>query len=174
MTSPFGIELHLPVDNLDVLGDLGQGKYDVTPPKPHPGFETYIVQATPSIGVFWVKAITPIIENDAYGNGVRQLKDELHAQLSKRYGPGKSTDQLMMGSIWDEPRDWIQSLNANERTCFVLWERLGSGQWPDDIENIFLGVTGNGIDAANVCVEYRSARMTDGETELRDMLSDLL
>jgi hypothetical protein len=132
MTSPFGIEVHLP---------------DVTPPKPHPGFETYIVQASPSIGVFWVKAITPIIENDAYGNGVRQLKDELHAQLSKRYGPGKSTDQLMMGSIWDEPRDWIQSLNANERTCFVLWERLGSGQLPDDIENIFLGVTGNGIGA---------------------------
>lgn len=174
MTAPFGIEFHSPVDQLDVISDLGQGKYSVTPPKAHPGFSTYIVQATPQIGIFWIKAISPTIDNDAFGTQVRQAKDTLHGQLTKRYGSGKSTDLLMIGSIWDEPRDWTQGLAANERSCFVLWDRNGSPELPDDIDMIFLGAGGYGRDETSLCIEYSSVRMKDAEAELRDMLSDLL
>jgi hypothetical protein len=174
MTAPFGIELHSPVDQLEIVRDLGQGKYSVTPPKPHPSFEMYVVQATPGMGVFWIKAISATVENDAYGTQTRGLQEKVHGQLSKRYGPGVFTDRLTYGSIWNEPRDWTQGLTANERFHFVIWERPKSPELPDDIQSIYLGATGYGSDQAGVCIEYSSVRMKDAEEELEELLSDLL
>ncbi|RYX80498.1 hypothetical protein EON83_28290 [bacterium] len=174
MTAPFGIEMHSPVEQLEIISDLGQGRYSVTPPKVHPSFVTYIVQATPGIGVFWVKAISPPMENDSYGAQARQLKDQIHGQLSKRYGSGVAQDGLMPGSIWDEPRDWTRALNANERHCFVMWEANKSDTLPTDLESLFLGVSGLSPDDTSLCIEYASVRMKDAEAELQDMLSDLL
>lgn len=174
MTAPFGIELHSPVADLEIINDLGQGRYSVTPPKAHPSFETYIVQATPNLGIFWVKAISAVIDNDAFGSRTRQIKDQIHSQLSNRYGPGVAEDVLMSGSIWDQPRDWTQALNANERHCFVLWEANGSGTLPADLDSVFLGVSGLSSDETSLCIEYASNRMKDAEAELQVMLSDLL
>lgn len=174
MTAPFGIEMHSTVDQLEVVSDLGQGRYSVTPPKAHPSFTTYVVQATPSIGVFWIKAISTMMENDSYGSQARQLKDQIHSQLAKRYGPGIAQDGLLPGSIWDEPRDWAQALNANERHCFVMWEAENSNTLPEDLESVFLGVSGLSSNDTSLCIEYTSIRMKDAEAELQEMLSDLL
>jgi len=174
MTAPFGIEMHSPVGQLEIVSDLGQGRYSVTPPKVHPSFTTYIVQATPSIGVFWIKGISLPLENDSYGSRIRELKDQIHGQLSKRYGPGVAQDGLLPGSIWDEPRDWTQALHANERHCFVMWEAGNSDAIPSDLESLFLGVNGLSSDETSLCIEYASVRMKDAEAELQDMLSDLL
>lgn len=174
MTAPFGIEFHSPVEGLEVVRDLGQGKYFVKPPKLHPSFESYVVQATPSVGVCWIKGISATMSNDAYGSQARQLHDTLRAQLEKRYGTGAYTDQLLSGSIWDDARYWTQALTANERHCFVSWERPLARLLPDDVESIFLGVSGLSSDDTSVCLEYSSVKMKQAEAELQDMLSDLL
>jgi len=174
MTAPFGIEMYSSIDQLEILSDLGQGRYSVTPPKVHPSFSTYVVQATPGIGVFWIKAISPTMENDSYGAQARQLKDQIHNQLSKRYGLGTAHDELLPGSIWDEPRDWAQALTANERHCFIIWEAENSEALPEDLESLFLGISGLSSNDTSLCIEYASARMKDAEAELQDMLSDLL
>jgi len=173
MTAPFGIEFFSKVDALEVLQDVGQGKFFVTAPKPHPAFERYLVQATPRLGVVWIKAISPILENDAYGTRVRQAQDDLRTQLEKRYGAGKMTDFLMSGSIWDEPRYWTQSLSANERYYCTMWERPGS-QVPDDLKNVYMGASGYGNDQTSFSIEYASSKSDEAEEEIRDMLSDLL
>lgn len=173
MTAPFGIEFYSPAEELEILQDVGQGKFFVSAPKIHPAFERYIVQATPRLGVVWIKAISPTFESDAYGTRIRQAQGDLSAQLQKRYGPGKTTDFLMAGSIWDEARDWVQGLSANERHYFTTWEKPGA-QLPEDLSNVFLGASGSGGGDTTLAIEYSSARLDEAEAEIRDMLSDLL
>ncbi|WP_338503683.1 hypothetical protein V6R86_08435 [Sphingomonas kaistensis] len=173
MTAPFGIEFYSAVADLQILTDLGQGKFFVSAPKPHPSFEQYVVQATPGLGVVWIKAVSPVLNNDAYGTRVRQQHGDLRGQLEKRYGPGKTTDFLVAGSIWDEDRDWTQGLSANERHYFTIWERPYA-QLPEDLTNVFLGANGFGGDETSFSIEYSSAKLGVAEEEIRDMLSDLL
>jgi len=173
MTAPFGIEFYSAIESLEVLQDVGQGKFFVNAPKPHPAFERYLVQGTPRLGVVWIKAISRTFDNDAYGTRVRQAQDDLRSQLEKRYGLGKMTDFLMAGSIWEEPRYWTQSLSANERYYFTIWEKPASNL-PDDIKNLFLGASGFGNDETSYALEYASAKSDEAEEEIRGMLSDLL
>lgn len=123
MTAPFGIKMYSHLDELDVLGEFDDAKYIVTPPKPHPNFETYLVQATPNLGVVWIKAVSPLICNDAYGNLTIQAMERIRGQLELRYGPGELTDYLMFDSIWSEPRDWSNAVEANERVYSFTWEK---------------------------------------------------
>lgn len=174
MTTPFGIEFFSAADQLEILNDLGQGKFLVSPPKPHPSFDTYAVQATPKLGVVWIKAITPTIPNDAYGNQIRQAFNALKSQLAMRYGEAPTTDFLMTGSIWDEPRDWTQGLAANERSFYVIWDRPKSDGLPEKLSSVYLGASGIDSSSANVCIEYASSKMMDAEAEIEVMLSDLL
>ena len=173
MTAPFGIEFYSPVTDLEILNEVGQGKFFVSAPKAHPSFEQYVVQATPRLGVVWIKAISPVFNNDAYGTLVRQAHGDLRVQLEKRYGVGKTSDFLMTGSIWDEDRYWTQGLSANERHYFTIWEKP-SAQLPEDLTNVFLGATGFGGDETGFSIEYSSAKIGEAEEEIRDMLSDLL
>lgn len=173
MTAPFGIEFYSAVADLQILKDVGQGKFFVSAPKAHPSFEQYVVQATPRLGVVWIKAIAPVLDNDAYGTRVRQAQADLRIQLEKRYGPGKTTDFLMTGSIWDEDRYWTQGLGANERHYFTTWEKP-SAQLPEDLTNVYLGANGFGNDETSFSIEYSSAKLGEAEDEIRDMLSDLL
>jgi|GEM_PF-2501165 len=173
MTAPFGIEFYSKIDSLEILQDVGQGKCFVSAPKSHPAFERYLVQATPRLGIVWIKAISRNLDNDAYGTRVRQAHDDLRSQLEKRYGAGKMTDFLMAGSIWEEARYWTQSLSANERYYFTMWEKPAS-HLPDDLKNVFLGASGFGNDETGYALEYASVKSDEAEEEIRDMLSDLL
>jgi hypothetical protein len=137
MTAPFGIDFFSSMENMEIVNDYGQGKFAVVPPKAHPAFDTYIVQATPGIGIFWIKGITPVIDNDAYGTRANAVKGELVAQLSNRYGHGVAVDKLSYGSIWEQPSEWMRSLFYNERSCFNSWKCPENPAIPDDIDNIF-------------------------------------
>lgn len=172
MSAPFGIEIYSPIESLKVLEETGP-RYVVAAPRPHPRFETYVVQATPNLGVCWVQGISYSVANDAFGAGVRSLKNELEAQISKRYGLGKSMDFLLPGSIWTDDRDYIMSLTQNERKTGTMWERP-SVNLPDDIEMIFLGVHGVGTDTAWVGLEYFSSKAELADAEIQDTFSDLL
>lgn len=174
MTAPFGIDFYAAIDKFEVLEELGEAKYVVSPPKPHPSFDTFIVQATPTLGVVWVKALSPIISDDAYGNLTIQAMEKLHKQLSMRYGPGELTDFLMYDSIWSEPRDWASGLAANERSYFYSWENSKISNLPDDILTIYLGAIGVGGGDTRVSLEYLSPKGPEAEAELQVIHSDLL
>lgn len=174
MTSPFGINLHSQISELNILSDLAEGKYLVQPPSLHPSFDTYIVQSTPKIGIFWIKVVSPFIENDAYGNEVRGLKDQVHAQLSKKYGSGDQQDFLKVGSIWNEPREWTQAVCINERFYYSIWQRPKCVEIPEDMHTIFLGTSAKDKDSPNIFIEYASNRYEDARAEMQNLLSDLL
>jgi hypothetical protein len=173
MSAPFGIKFYSPLESLEVLEDIGQAQYMVAAPRPHPRFETYSVQATPSLGVVMVKGFSPSVENDAFGRLVRSLRQELEAQASKRYGLGKSVDFLLPGSIWTDDRDYVMSITQNERKAGTIWERP-SVNLPDDIEAIILDVNGKSNHAARIGLACYSRKAELAEAEVQDMLSDLL
>jgi hypothetical protein len=93
--------------------------------------------------------------------------------LARRYGHGETTDRLCQGSIWDEDRDWVSSITQSERSYFTLW-RKPSVRLPDDLESVFLGVSGVSNDEARVVIEYDSPRSKIADEEVQRMLSDLL
>lgn len=173
MSAPFGIEFYTPISALADSQEVGQGHYMVTPPKPHPMFEGYIVRATPSLGIVWIKAMTPTIANDKFGAATRGQVDRLAEQLTQKYGQGAKTDLLLAGSIWTDPQDWTSGLCERERFYNVVWE-APAVRLPDNLEHIFVGATPvDGYDVM-VVVEYSSRRLGEADAEMERVMADLL
>lgn len=173
MTAPFGIEMHSSVDQIEILKGIEQGKYIVVPPRPHPLFSIYVVQATERIGIVWIKGIGDPNENDPYGTATRHQFEQLGEQLGRRYGHGEELDWIRSDALWTEDRDWAMSFVQNERALSRTWERPRT-QLPDDLHNVFLGVSGVDGSTTRVVVEYSSTRAAEAEQDLNDSLSDLL
>lgn len=174
MFSPFGIAFHAPLDSLRVLSDLGQGVYVVEAPAPHPLFVSYVVRATPRLGIVWVKGLGAEIENDNFGTAAKGAADRIADQLAHKYGRAKKTDFLMQGSIWSEMQDWMSALNNNERYYCYNWGSDDGAHLPEGIESIFVGVVPMHGYAAQVVLEYASRKLTEAEADLERQMADLL
>lgn len=173
MSAPFGIEIGSSLSELQVLKEMDRQLYFVEAPRPHPSFETYLVQATPQLGVVWVKGLGYTIENDAFGTRVRNVHDEITGQLAKRYGAPEAVDWIVDGALWTEPRDWVMSLTQSERFFFSKWERPRA-LLPDDLATVFLGLGTQGSDNSWIVLEYASIHSEAADAALQDDLSDLL
>lgn len=171
MSAPFGIELGSPTSELEVLESFGGGRFVIAPPRPHPAFETYVVESSDRLGVVWVKAIGFTMDNDAYGNGVQLRHEELRGQLSKRYGSPEMVDWIVSEALWKDSREWVMSLTQNERFYYARWERPSI---PSDLESVYLGVGTDGNFASWLVLEYASAHMKEVEAARQDDLADLL
>ena len=174
MTSPFGIPFFSDVHNLPILNEFGQNKFAVEAPTPHPLFQTYVVQATPALGVVWVKGLSEARMVDIYGNALRTEVDRVAQQLSGKYGHGAKTDLLMSGSFWEGPQYWMNSLADQQRLYFYLWDAKGRASLPEDLMNIYLGATGYSGSEGAVTLEYSSNRMDEAERETEIGMSDVL
>jgi hypothetical protein len=174
MFAPFGVEFYSPISNYSVIHDSGDGAYIIEPPTPHPMFAVYAARATPALGVVWVKGITTEIENDAFGVSTRAIVDRILGQLAPKYGVADKLDELMPGSIWDEPRDWLSGLNNNERLYHYTWEKSISTRLPEELESIFLAATGGGGNSALVVLEYASSRLLLADAEIDRGMADVL
>ncbi len=174
MSAPFGIAFYAPVTDLKVVSEIGQGAYAVEAPTPHPLFGSYLVRATPTFGVVWVKGLGAEIENDNFGTATTAAVDRIAEQLTHRYGKAKKTDFLMQGSIWSDPQDWMSALDHNERYYSYSWERTAAVQLPDDLESIFVGAVPTGTHGAQVVLEYASRKLPEAESELERQMADLL
>jgi hypothetical protein len=173
MTAPFGIEFGIATDQLKILQAMDQGISVIEPAKPHPLLEKYIIQATPLLGVVWIKGIGPNIENDIFGTATKTAVDRLADQVSQKYGRGKKTDLLLDGSIWTEPQEWMHGLDSNQRLYNYVWDRKIQNL-PDDIENIFVGAVPQPINEASVVIEYSSVKLVAAQRELDKLMADLL
>ncbi len=132
-----------------------RGKYRIdSVPAPHSAFESYIVQVTPSFGLSWVKAIGKTMRCSACGIELRTEFDSLESRLSATYGKSHRTDMLIPGSIWDEPRDWMDALLVQERYLMTVWDSKHGSTLKDSLAS--LALIANALDASSgwVVVEY--------------------
>ena len=174
MTAPFGIPFSQALDPEIVIAELSAQKFQVSPPNPHPGFADYIVQCSPTMGVVWIKGIGNEIGNDVYGSGLITAHSTMSGQLIAKYGQPERTDLLSHDAIWVEPRDWVASLNQNERFYFDVWKRPASNQLPDDVASIFLGFQTYSMQDGAIILEYASIKHEAAEAELAASFSDFL
>jgi len=174
MTSPFGIAFYTSLDQLADVNEVASGVYSVTAPSPHPAFGTYLVRATPSLGVVWIKGLGEAIGNDAFGGATRAAVDRLKEQLALRYKEPRKTDLLMQGSIWEDPKYWTMGLSANERYYSYTWDGSGGVSLPEDIATIYVGASAMSSDSAMVVIEYASRKLPEAEAEDDRRLADLL
>lgn len=122
---PFGLTMGMRVDQIQ--GDPEQvkpGVYKVEQvPRPHSGYEAYMLKIGPESGLCWVKAVGKNITGNRYGTALRSAFDSTKEQLAGIYGDtAKDMDFLLPDSIWDEPRDFMMGLAKNERILAAMWE----------------------------------------------------
>ena len=173
MTAPFGVELNTLLDKSLVIADLGNGKFQISPPSPHPSFSAFYAEESRTFGVVWLKGVSSQINNDAFGSATRAFCDKLTLQLEKRYGRAKRYDLLHAGSIWNEPRDWMASVHQNQRSYMSAWKASDAGL-PDDLAVVTLLPTALNHDDALVGLEYLSSKHQEAEHEQDSDLSSLL
>ena len=173
MSAPFGIDLFIDVANLEIIENLGQGKFRVAAPKPHPAFNDYFVEATDGLGVVWIKANSLVSNIDAFGHALTAPTDKIADQIKLKYGQPQKTDFLMPGSIWEGAQYWLSGLEAKERFYSYVWDRQGVSTLPNDIDTISVGAAAYGGGEGAVAVEYASAKMHLAEKERDAKLADL-
>jgi len=135
--------------------ELSSGKYrfDVLP-RPHSAFEYYILQITSRFGLSWVKAVGSSIRTSAYGYELVSAYDAMEKRLAASYGPSERIDFLMAGSIWDEPRDWMQAVASQERVLMTMWKGTSGATLRDSLASVALVIGAPDADEGYIAVEY--------------------
>jgi hypothetical protein len=145
---PFGVAMGTPISNYSSCKKHPEqvGWYACSSlPKSHASFEIYYIQATPKIGVCFVKAIGKDINRDPRGVRTRAEVERLAAQIAQTYGPQTAIrDTLSPRSSLKAPDEWLAGVNEDERAYSYDWTK---GNYANDLESIHV-----------------FARATDGQT----------
>lgn len=121
-------------------------------PKAHPDFDYYVIQHHNELGVCFLKAVGKNIKTNSFGSQLTSQTDKIKNQISSKYGPPtKIVDQLMPGSIWNDPEDFMMSMVQKDRLFYIEWK-------VDASKNVFetVGITRQalGTDEGYLNVEY--------------------
>jgi hypothetical protein len=169
---PFGLDMGMTLEQLTaVCGSapvsVGTNLYKVTPAKPHQAFETYVVQISPTYGVFFIKAIGKRVNTSVYGTELKSAFTQLVTSLENTYGTAKTYDFLRPGSIWDEPNDWMMALRKQERFLAAYWEEKTDGLYQGDILNLGVMVDAISTETGVIFLEYYSKDSVAAEAEAK-------
>jgi hypothetical protein len=125
---PFGFDPGM--TKQQIIDELGQNaikeaKGDVltldNAPRPHSGFEKYILFIDPKRGLVRLDAIGVDISTSVYGDELKDAFNSMEESIASGYGESKRYDFLRSGSIWDGRKDWMMGLLKKERTLESFW-----------------------------------------------------
>jgi hypothetical protein len=149
--------------------EIAAWRYQIaTVPRPHSAFEAYVLQITPQCGLSWIKGIGLTIETSIYGVELRTSFDTLEQKLSATYGRSKRTDLLLRGSIWDEPRDWMQALLRKERYLMTEWSSQCHSTLSNSLVAVFLAAIAMDTKNGYLVVEYSFENKKAAEAEISE------
>ena len=173
---PFGLWKGMSLDDFGTeLVEIAPYKYRTdTPPKAHSAFDFYVVQISPTSGLAWIKAIGKNISTNGFGTEVLTAFNSMESKLSATYGRTKKTDMLLQGSIWNEPREWMQALQKRERLLFSNWEFKTGAKLGDGISSVFLGATAVDTETGYISIEYSFDNFAQSESEIGAAEDDAL
>lgn len=95
----------------------------------------------------------------------------MEQKLVTAYGQHERFDFLMHGSIWDEPRDWMQALNSTERVLMSQWSNETGASLKDGLSSLALVVGALNTSTGYIAIEYsfQNKYLADAEiAELED------
>jgi hypothetical protein len=165
---PFGFWMGMRLEEIGAEPEeVAPLKYRVVnAPKPHSAFESYILQITPQYGLSWVKAIGHTIQTSVYGIELKTAFESLERKLSAIYGKFERTDFLMPDSIWNEPRDWMQSLLNKERYLMTMWSPEHGSVLVDSLQSVLLVVGIFDLNSGYIGIEYSFENISSAEKEI--------
>ena len=144
---PFGFEAGMTLQQVyDAVGrenvteDSAHPYWYTTRTAPHPDglFESYDLHIHPEIGLVKIRAALKDIETNVYGSELKETFKRTRDSLISTYGNCRTSDSLREGSIWDEPKDWMSGLRANERVLAAYWTKEDGSNLKDRITRISL------------------------------------
>lgn len=153
---PFGIYMGMPLSEIDSNAEqLLMGRYQLkNVPKPHSAFDYYVVKATTQHGISMIKAIGKNIKTNVYGHQLQSAFKEMEDKLFSIYGKHETIDTLLPGSIWNEPKEWMDAFTKQERYLMAAWSNDRGSQMSDSVKAIVLAVEVFNTDTGCICVEY--------------------
>ncbi|WP_369927821.1 hypothetical protein [Leisingera sp. XS_AS12] len=148
---PFGIDLQ--ADTPQSLGCKhveGLNHYCATLPHSHPDMTGYILRYHDELGYCSIMASGKEISTNRFGASLRAQFEAIKEQLSLKYGEPGVSDDLMKGSVWTAPEDWMIGLMKKERYLNALF--LPGEESP--FEAIRLQTSATGLEKGRVSVLY--------------------
>ncbi|MDR2875098.1 MAG: hypothetical protein LBV44_04130 [Methylobacillus sp.] len=163
---PFGLSQGITLEQSQKIMPLKkEGDFVYSTPKvpsPHNAFENYMLVITPQHGLCKITAIGNAINNDAYGDSIREKFDTLLEALSQKYGKVEKFDYLNADSIWSKPRDWMMGLVTEERRLAAFWMRGDKGvSLPSEIASIGIHAKGLRSDSGYITLDYEFSNFDD-------------
>ena len=174
---PFGLTMGMTYNQIKKI-DKNIKKLDIRlfysikiVPRPHPAFESYIVQIGPTRGLSIIKAIGKNIYTSVYGTEIRNVFENMNKALCLKYGKGKVTDRLGYGSIWNEPKDFTMALIRKERALLSLWGTINDKTYskspPNNIAMIKLNTKISKRNTGYILLSYLFDNKYDVEAKLK-------
>jgi hypothetical protein len=169
--APFGIEMGMTLEQLKQMGvnpvllSDGSGRYYITPIKQHPDFERYIVNISPTYGVYRLLAVSKGIPTSSFGTDLKNKFYEIQKGLSSVYGESKTFDFLKVGSIWNQDRDWMMALKNEERYLDAFWDRESNSNLPDNLHGVWLRAQANSSSEGYFRLQYESINAKGADAE---------
>jgi hypothetical protein len=125
---PFGFkrgmtkaEIIAAVGSKSVDKDEGDALFLATAPNPHPDFAAYVIFVSPSTGIAKVTGTSRKFQTNSFGESIQEKFKDFATALDSSYGQAKIYDYLKVGSIWDQPQEWMMGLLKEERTLVAYW-----------------------------------------------------
>jgi len=167
-----GMSTHEFEGNMEQIGPF---KFKIeSPPKPHSAFEFYVLQISPGAGLSWVKAVGTTIATSGFGTELQAAFESMEAKLINAYGRNSKIDLLRTGSIWNEPREWMQALQKRERLLGATWDQETGAKLSDSLSAIYLGATAVDTEAGYIVIEYSFDNIAQAEAEIAAAEDDAL
>lgn len=166
---PFGLEFGWTErDMIDAGIETGEkfpgdypdgGKYFVSPPKPYPGFDAYVVSTYEDVGIYNIIGSAVFHTVSGSGDELIHFFELLEAQLEDVYGEGARTDELAYGSEFQEEDEFMKGLFAGDRLLNTIWmpePESGTG-----IYMILLEIVALSEDAGAIFLRYYGENLSD-------------
>ncbi|WP_306304617.1 hypothetical protein [Erwinia persicina] len=173
---PFGLEEGLSKINIEqMIGQplvLVEGTKNLylaqSMPKESDSFEKYALLISPKVGLCQIRALGRDIATDSFGIALQGKFNDLKELLNSIYGPGKTSDFLLTGSIWKEPQDWMMSLNKKERALTSEWSQRSDAMIKSKLIEIGMEARAPSSQNGYIFLQYTFNNNSACESELEN------
>lgn len=152
---PFGLAAGMPMSELKIVKDEGEGSYEIAPPMTHADFDYYGVTAYPDTGVCSVLASSHDIPAGSNGSPVRSKIDEIAGAMALKYGAGTPIDICTGGEVSCMDQFWTMTLLQKDRSYGYKWDKPTVPMKRARVREIYVLASGVDINTGNVLVGYR-------------------
>ena len=175
MSGPFGLEMGMKKDQVKIAEEIAPYTYGlINVPKPHSAFPSIIGRITPNNGLSCIRALGNNIITQGLGLEVKYEFENYINKLSKTYGEARVFNQLMQGSIWNRPEDWMSSIERKERVYMAQWLEEDKLNLPNNLNSISLGVYAYDDHNGQLVLEYYFNNSTAADEEIAALEDDAL